>query len=116
MQCEKCNTEMVYFHEGASCGWTCPNCGNGVVTTYVDDVDIDETIYTITIKQTDSPEMPAIKLISKLCGQGFIVAKNMLINGSYSHEVHAKGIIDVVSKLKAENISYTITPEFPYDI
>ena len=116
MKCDKCGAEMTYFHEDSSCGWTCPDCGNGLVTTYVEDIDLDETVYTISLNQNNTTKMPAIKLISKLSGKGFVTAKEMLTAGNYSHEGHAKEIKEIAASLKAAGISYKVTPDFPYEV
>ena len=48
MRCEKCNNEMNYFQENQTCGWTCPQCRNSIATTYVSNLQLDETLYTLS--------------------------------------------------------------------
>ena len=45
MICEKCNGKMNWSAEGATQGWRCPVCGRNIITTYIEDIESDETEY-----------------------------------------------------------------------
>ena len=114
MKCEKCNGEMVYFHEGSSCGWTCPNCDWGVVTSYLDPMELDEQLYTIKLPVIDAPKAEIIKYFSKTKGCNFIVGKAMLITGAFIDNLKAPEVKKIISELDRMGIGYDISPEFPY--
>ncbi len=44
MICEKCKGKMNWSIEGATQGWRCPMCGWNIITTYIEDIDRDETV------------------------------------------------------------------------
>jgi len=50
MICEKCKGKMNWSIEGATHGWRCPMCGWNIITTYIEDIDRDETEYSLYIK------------------------------------------------------------------
>ena len=50
MICEKCKGKMNWSIEGATQGWRCPMCGWNIITTYIEDIDRDETEYSLYIK------------------------------------------------------------------
>lgn len=41
---------MNWSIEGATQGWRCPMCGWNIITTYIEDIDRDETEYSLYIK------------------------------------------------------------------
>ena len=115
MLCEKCNTEMVYIKEGNSCGWNCPNCGNGYVTTFIDPIQLDETIYTINLEKNKSATAKDLKIISKLASIPILEAKKKVTSGGVLIEGKAVTVKDCISILKDSDLVYVVSPAFPYD-
>ena len=114
--CEKCGAEMQYFQRYGSCGMTCPVCGWGWATTYTAPIDQDETEYILTVPSSDTPGLSAIKCVSKLSGYNFIETRKLLQESGYSKSGKARIIRECAAALHKDGISFTIAPEFPYDL
>jgi len=68
MICEKCKGKMNWSIEGATQGWRCPMCGWNIITTYIEDIDRDETEYSLYIKnvtEVDAEKMLILLLRGK---------------------------------------------------
>ena len=116
MICEKCNTEMTYFKNGQSQGWTCPNCGNGLVTSFVDDMQLDENTYTVTLLPNVSPSASALKVVSKVSGLNILESKKLSLEGGELIKGRAHKISDSINQIKTVGLLFKISPEYPYDI
>lgn len=113
--CEKCGSEMECFIKDSICGTTCKNCGWGWVTTYQEPIKLDNASYTLCIKQIENPSIGTIRCIAHLLACNFLEAKNKLQNKIIFTE-KAIAILDIALELKKNNITFTITPDFPYEI
>ncbi len=113
MICEKCSNQMQYFRDQSTCGWTCPQCGWGIVTTYHDPIDLDERIYTIIIPPQEAT-LDAVKSISTIFSVNYIEARKSLMNGSLRASGKAKDIKNKATLLSGCSVVYKIEPEFPY--
>lgn len=116
MLCEKCNTEMIYFKKGNSCGWNCPKCGNGLVTTLIDDIQLDENIYTVTLRAKKTATTEDLKAISKIASIPILEAKKKASAGGVLIEGKALTVKECISKLKETSLVYEVNPAFPYDV
>lgn len=114
MICEKCNSEMTYFQNGQSQGWTCPNCGNGLVTSYIDDMQLDENIYTITILPNENPSTSDLKVLSKISGLNILDSKKLAIEGGELAKGKAHKISDTIKHIEETNLLHNISPDYPY--
>ena len=114
MICDKCNTEMVYFEEGLSCGWTCPKCGNGLVTTNANSLQLDQQIYTINLTPCSDASVEDYKVVAKIGNLSLINAKKLIETGGVIVEGRALRIKQDYDLLKATSLAFDITPEFPY--
>ena len=65
MICEKCKGKMNWSIEGATQGWRCPMCGWNIITTYIEDIDRDETEYSLYIKNVTEVDAEKIKFVAK---------------------------------------------------
>lgn len=116
MKCKKCNAEMVYFKDGNSCGWNCPKCGNGFVTSFIDDLQADESIYTIILKGNESETVENLKVISKIASISILEAKKLGSSGGMLFKGKAVDVKDKIILLDQHEINYDVDPEFPYDV
>lgn len=107
---------MTYFKNGQSQGWTCPNCGNGIVTSFIDDMQMDENIYTITLLPNSSPSIPALKTVSKISALNILDSKQLTLEGGELTKGRAHKISDSINLIKSTDLLFSISPEFPYDI
>lgn len=65
MICEKCKGKMNWSIEGATQGWRCPMCGWNIITTYIEDIDRDETEYSLYIKNVTEVDVEKKNLLQK---------------------------------------------------
>lgn len=113
--CEKCGAEMVPIDPNKPVGMTCPNCGWGWATTYIDPVFEDPSIYEITIDAGNFASTTNIKAVSKIAGVNYIEAKRMIENApSIILSGMAIKIKDAIKILSCASMDFTITPDFPY--
>ena len=116
MICEKCGCEMQYFREYSTQGWKCPKCGWEVVTTYIDPMHEDETLYEIIISSDNAIDKGSIFLLKEVTHLTTPDALIILKSGNY---IFYKGkAVDIMKKKKdldSMGIRYVILPEFPWD-
>jgi hypothetical protein len=115
MKCEKCNSEMIGFKEKSVQGVKCPNCGWSILTSYINEINTDNTVYTISISKVKKVNISQIKLIAKLVNVNYLQAKEILLSGKTKiYEAKAPKIKKMIDDLEKEEISYTVFPEFKY--
>lgn len=73
MICEKCKGKMNQGIEGATQGWRCPMCGWNIITTYIEDIDRDETEYSLYIKNVTEVDAEKIKFVAKTANVNFVI-------------------------------------------
>ena len=76
MLCEKCKTNMIHVHENSVQGWSCPVCGWGTLTTYIDKIHQDMTEYSIYTKSIANIDKDKIKVIAHIAGVNYIAAQH----------------------------------------
>ena len=106
---------MNFQIEGHSLCWMCDNCGNAVVTSYFEPLEIDQTIYHVSISKGIISTFNEIKLISKIANCNFLQAKKMI--ESAPTEIYKGKAVDIIAikkSLENGNINFFINPEFPY--
>lgn len=115
MICEKCKTKMNWKIEGNTQGWWCPDCGWNVITSYIDEIDLDMTVYSVFIKNSVDIDKEKIKFIAKTANVSFNMAKQILEKKQVcilkGKATEVKKIIDKLQELK---IDFTISPLFKY--
>ena len=113
--CDKCGTEMIPVDSERSVGMKCPNCGWGWVTSYIDPIKEDETIYEISLEEGNQVTKDNIRFVSEISDVNFLEAKRLLENAPKSFiSGNAVDINDAVIRLKVTGINFTVTPEYPY--
>jgi hypothetical protein len=114
MKCEKCGAEMLEYREGHSCGYICSNCGWGLATSFYEPYETDMTRYSIVIRGNEATHA-AIKAISDVSGMNFLQANKLLrMPEAIVFEGRAVEILEKKKVLLENNISFKITPDFPY--
>ena len=117
MKCEQCNSEMIFKINKGIQGWYCPQCNWNLVTSYIEDLNIDETEYSlyIKIKKTSVIDFEKIKIISKIANVNYVHAKKMLESNEICILMAKAPVIkDAISKLKEFHIDYFVNPKFLY--
>ena len=111
MLCEKCKTNMIHVCENSVQGWSCPVCGWGTLTTYIDKIHQDMTEYSICTKSITNIDKDKIKVISKIAGVNYIVAKQMLEKeGICILKAKAVDIKKAICELENVNIPFEVIP------
>ena len=112
--CEKCGNEMKPLSEIYPIGMTCPNCGWGWATTYIEPIRADSMNYHIVLLSANTA-LPNIKLISKIAGCNYLDAKKLI--ETTPREIFCGNAVEVKAfkeMLETANIEISIDPEFPY--
>lgn len=115
MICEKCKGKMNWSIEGATQGWRCPVCGWNIITTYIEEINTDETEYSLYIKKVTEIDAEKIKFVAKTANVNFVIAKQMLEkNEACILKAKAPKIKSVIAKLQESNIDFSVNPSFKY--
>ncbi len=110
MNCKKCNTEMMAFTEGSTCGVKCPNCGYNIVTSCLANNELPEENYTIMVGTIDEPQVSVLKMIANICRCNYLEAKKKLKSGLEFKGLTAYEAQMILQQLRSEDMHYTIKP------
>ena len=113
MKCPKCNSNVKTTIDGRNNIVKCEKCDYEVVTTYFFSIELDETLYKLTVL-VNNGTINQVKALSKSFGYNFVESKKILIEGNYIYEALASNIMDKKKFLDDANILYKIEPEFRY--
>lgn len=115
MVCEKCKGNMNWSIEGSTQGWKCSVCGWNIITTYIDEINADETEYSLYIKNVPKIDKEKIKFVAKIASVNFIIAKQMLGEKELCVlKAKAPEIKAAIAKLQELNIDFNVSPLFKY--
>lgn len=106
---------MNWSIEGATQGWRCPACGWNIITTYVDEINVDETEYSLYIRNVQEIDKEKIKFIAKTANVNFVIAKQMLQETEVCIlKAKAPDIKVIIAKLQELNIDFNVSPMFKF--
>lgn len=106
---------MNWSIEGATQGWRCPVCGWNIITTYIEEINTDETEYSLYIKKVTEIDAEKIKFVAKTANVNFVIAKQMLEKKEACIlKAKAPKIKSVIAKLQELNIDFSVNPSFKY--
>ena len=106
---------MNWSIEGATQGWRCPVCGWNIITTYIDEINTDETEYSLYIKKALEIDAEKIKFVAKTANVNFVIAKQILEkNVVCILKAKAPKIKSVIAKLQELDIDFSVKPSFKY--
>lgn len=114
IKCEKCEHEMVKYETATCEGLRCPNCGWNIVTTKMEPIDLDETIYVVSIQEILNPTKNEIKEVSKALNVNYLLASKFLKEGKANFDGKARDIIEKLKEMSDNGIHFSVTPKFPY--
>ena len=115
--CEKCGHEMISIDKIIPIGKTCPNCGWGWATSFIEPIYNDMQIYTVSLSSVASVTKETIKTIAEITGQNFLQTKNTLENlPQVVFSGKAPEVLKICHSLKSKAFfDFKISPDFPYD-
>jgi hypothetical protein len=115
-KCELCGHPVEFRREGNTQGLFCTSCDWALVTTYIPEIELDETIHSVFLKDVDSPvTTQQIRLVSELSGKNFLESKTLLSTAkSLVFEGGAPSVVSTVKRLKEASLMWRIEPEFKY--
>lgn len=106
---------MNWYIKGSTQGWICPACGWNIVTTRIDEIDADETEYSLYIKNVYRIDIEKIKFVAKTANVNFNMAKHMLEEKEVCIlKAKASEIKSTIVELKKLNIDFSVNPLFMY--
>ncbi len=118
---------MKEIHDAFSEGMECPNCGWGWVTTNIGSFAEDNTDYEIWLQPGNTSNTSNIKLIADIANVNFVQAKQILgsnfalmiykaVSESAATMPKAQRVQVIAKRLKEAEISFLISPGFPFDV
>ena len=113
--CEKCGAVMKYYRKEGSCGYLCPDCGWGWVTTYYSPLELDRQKYTLIVAGANDCDIQRYKAVAGILGCNYPEARKKYISGFSVPDIPAKAALSVIRALTAAGIRFTVSPDFPHD-
>lgn len=115
MLCEQCGQKMNWRIEGSAQGWNCPACGWGVVTTYISQIDADQTEYSLYMKNVSDIDLDRIRFVAQTANVNFLTARQMLEKKEVClMKAKASKIRETIVKMQELNIEYSVFLAFYY--
>ena len=68
IKCPNCNHPLTKFIEGSSMGVRCSHCDYEVVTTFVDPIYEDDTIYSIVLEKNNAINKDTVGYLMTITG------------------------------------------------
>jgi len=100
--------------EGSTQGLFCKSCDWAVVTTYIDPMLLDETIYEVRLSGGDFRNETHVKAVAEVSGCNFLHARRLLQEpASLVYKGKAPAVARAEAVLMAVGIGTRITPPFP---
>ncbi len=116
--CEKCGTEMLPIDPNKHVGMTCPNCGWGWATTYIDPIQEDDTVYVVYLGEGNVISKATIKTVATISNINYMQAKKMMENNPTAiiFSGNAVQVRDILLQLKSLSLTFKVEPDFPYPL
>jgi hypothetical protein len=114
-KCEQCGGELEFRTKGSVQGYFCKTCDWALVTTFIPDIQLDETIYKVTIADGDYRNKSQIKAVAEISNINFLSAQKLLRQRNVMiFQGEAPRVLKVRDTLNAVSLTYDIQPPFPY--
>ena len=115
--CSKCGAEMLPINRDKPFGMTCPNCGWGWATTFIDPIKEDETKYTVFLRSGNTLSKDIVKAVSRAANVNVLQARKMLETAPVAVCTDkAVKIREVLKTLEDGSVLYEVEPAFPYPV
>jgi hypothetical protein len=114
-KCEACGGDIEFRREDSVQGLSCKNCDWAVVTTYIPQIDIDETIYRVRVSDADFRNENHVRIVSAVSGLNFLAARRLLQQEKpLVYEGKAPDVLQAREKLVNAGLRTEISPQFNY--
>lgn len=116
IKCPNCNHPLTEFIEGSSMGVRCSHCDYEVVTTYVDPIYEDDTIYSIVLEKNNAINKDTVGYLMTITGLN-IPNVSDLIKNRCPYVLFKGNAVDVKEmsiRLEEKGIKYIIIPKFDW--
>ena len=116
--CPECSDRLIFYRQDStqSCNCLNPKCEYGFATTYIPEIELDETVYSLYITSLGDDWKQAMVFLSLRFNLGINAARKfkdsreLLLSGS------AAEIFKVREELNRKGISVAIEPEYQYNV
>jgi hypothetical protein len=97
---------------------TCPNCGWGWATTYIDPIQEDDTVYVVYLGEGNVISKATIKTVATISNINYMQAKKMMENNPSAiiFSGNAVQVRDILLQLKSLSLTFKVEPDFPYPL
>ena len=112
--CPWCRSRTEPFREDGIMGVRCTNCEWCVVTTYIEPIRQDTTLYTLSIDKVEFPNLEQLRTVSKVLGVHYLEAKKLLQSGEAKIVNNAVEIQQIKNTLNLKSMHFNIYPDFQY--
>ena len=112
--CPKCGAELRIERNYPSFSYICDNCGWEAVTTMWDPIDLDDTIFTVSLAPGNPANKETLSLVSSMTGKNFIESKKLIESNGVIFSGKAREIQNFLKDLKDGPIKVQVSPDFPY--
>ena len=114
-KCEVCGGEVEFRQEGSTQGYFCKCCDWALVTTYIPQIQLDETTYEVFVTGGDYRNEQQVKAVSTASGLNFLAARKLLqLERSMVFQGEAAKVKEIRETLANVGLHLEISPEFPY--
>ncbi|MBO7393013.1 MAG: DUF4926 domain-containing protein [Abditibacteriota bacterium] len=115
--CEKCGAEMEPIDKNTPVGMTCPECGWGWATTYIDPLLEDSETYEVVLAAGNKQSEDVIAAVADIAGCNFLRARQLVAEAPVTvFSGDAPSVKDAAEKLESAAADYEIKPDFPHEI
>lgn len=113
LACDQCGAALQAFQEGSCQGVRCLQCGWSAVTSCIEGIVLDETVYAVHVLNGCFQNVQHIRVIAGVASVNFLAAKDLLRQERpVVFEGAARDVKRVRDMLAAQGIDSMIRPDF----
>lgn len=114
-KCEACGGEVEFRRKEHVQGLFCKTCDWSVVTTYIPEIDLDETVYRLHAIGGDFHSDAHVRAVSQISGLNFIGARSLLQQDEpLVLEARAPRVLEAKTRMHEVGMKTKISPPFSY--
>ncbi|MCQ2797617.1 MAG: hypothetical protein MJ241_04060 [Bacilli bacterium] len=113
-KCPECSAALEEKREGSALTYICSKCGWSVATTDFEPIDLDQTVYSITLIDGNVPSKRKLSALSKITGKNFIECSTLIKTNGVVMSGKARKVIEYRDILNDAELKFDINPHFKY--